>query len=106
MLVTVVIILITILFISIIIDFNMELQEIYILVFGLMFQTVSLFVSRDERFLIEKRLLDEANNDDFLGDEFVDSLDQFKYRTKVMLHANFCLRMSHKKQVSSQVLIN
>ena len=48
MLVTVVIILITILFISIIIDSNMELQEIYILVFGLMFQTVSLFVRKKE----------------------------------------------------------
>ena len=33
--------------------------------------------------LIEKLLSDEANNDDFLGDEFLDFLDQFKCRTKV-----------------------
>ena len=41
------------------------------------------YVSRDERMLIEKLLSDEANNDDFLGDEFLDFLDQFKCRTKV-----------------------
>ena len=33
--------------------------------------------------LIEKLLLDEANIDDFLEDEFLDFLDQFKCRTKV-----------------------
>ena len=41
------------------------------------------YVSRDERMLIEKLLSDEANNDDFLEDEFLDFLDQFKCRTKV-----------------------
>ena len=43
----------------------MELQEIYIQVKN------------------EKLLSDEANNDDFLGDEFLDFLDQFKCRRKV-----------------------
>ena len=33
--------------------------------------------------LIEKLLSDEGNNDDFLEDEFLDFLDQFKCRTKV-----------------------
>ena len=33
--------------------------------------------------LIEKLLSDEANNDNFLGDEFLDFLDQFKCKTKV-----------------------
>ena len=33
--------------------------------------------------LIQKLLSDEANNNDFLGDEFFDFLDQFKCRTKV-----------------------
>ena len=32
------------------------------------------YVSRHERMLIEKLLSDEANNDDFLGDEFLDLL--------------------------------
>ena len=32
---------------------------------------------------IEKLLTDEASNDDVLGDEFLDFLDQFKCRTKV-----------------------
>ena len=41
------------------------------------------YVSRDERILIEKLLSDEANNDDSLGDEFLDFLDQFKCRAKV-----------------------
>ena len=41
------------------------------------------YVSRNERILIEKLLSDEANNDHFLGDEFLDFLDQFKWRTKV-----------------------
>ena len=41
------------------------------------------YASRDKRMLIEKLLSDEANNDDFLGDEFLDFLDQFKCRTKV-----------------------
>ena len=34
--------------------------------------------------LIEKLLSDEANNDSFLGDGFLDILDQFKCRTKVL----------------------
>ena len=34
--------------------------------------------------LIEKLLSDETNNDSFLGDEFLDFLDQFKCRTKVL----------------------
>ena len=33
--------------------------------------------------LLEKLLSDEANNDDFLEDEFSDFLDQFTCRTKV-----------------------
>ena len=33
--------------------------------------------------LTKNRLSDEANNDDFLEDEFLDFLDQFKCRTKV-----------------------
>ena len=33
--------------------------------------------------LTEKLLSDEANNDHFLEDEFLDFLDQFKWRTKV-----------------------
>ena len=34
--------------------------------------------------LIKKLLSDKANNDDFLGDECLDFLDQFKCRTKVL----------------------
>ena len=33
--------------------------------------------------LIKKLLSDEANNDEFLGDELLDFLGQFKFRTKV-----------------------
>ena len=33
--------------------------------------------------LVEKLLSDEANNNDFLEDEFLDFLDRFKCRTKV-----------------------
>ena len=33
--------------------------------------------------LIEKILSDEANNDDFSGDEFLDFLVQFKCRRKI-----------------------
>ena len=34
-----------------------------------------IYVSRDERMLIEKLLSDEADIDDFLEDEFLDFLD-------------------------------
>ena len=41
------------------------------------------YISRDEHMSIEKHLSDEAKNDDFLEDEFLDFLDQFKCRIKV-----------------------
>ena len=39
--------------------------------------------------LIEKLLSDEANNDHILEDEFLDFLDQFKWRTKVSKENGF-----------------
>ena len=41
------------------------------------------YVSRDECMLIEKLLSDEANNDEFLENEFLDVLEQFKRKTDV-----------------------
>lgn len=44
------------------------------------------YISHDERLLVEKVLSKEATDDDFLSDEFLDLLEQFKSRSKVTKH--------------------